>query len=248
MIAILSPAKSLDYETERSMPAPTRPRLEEHAARLVARAKEMSVEDLMSKMKISQALAELNHGRWQGFESQEEKPAIQVFDGDVYTGLDAKSMDEDDILFAQDHLRILSGLYGALRPLDLMRPYRLEMGTKRFPEDHKLSIWWDTAVADLLVEDMDGNDDRTILNLASEEYYASIKGRLPEDVRVIDVKFMTGDRFITMHAKVARGTMARWMIDNRITDIEAMKGFDYDGYAFVADESDDDAWTFRKEA
>jgi len=248
MIAILSPAKSLDYKTERSMPIPTRPRLDERTDRLVARGKEMSVDDLMSKMKISQALAELNHGRWQDFENQDEKPAIQVFDGDVYTGLDAKSMDEDDILFAQDHLRILSGLYGALRPLDLMRPYRLEMGTKRFPEDHKLSIWWDTAVADLLVGDMDENDDRTILNLASEEYYASIKGRLPDDVRIIDVKFMTGDRFITMHAKVARGTMARWMIDNRITDIEAMRGFDYDGYVFVPEESEGAEWTFRKSA
>lgn len=248
MIAILSPAKSLDYESERSLPPSTRPRLEERTARLVARGKEMSVEDLMSKMKISQALAELNFARWQGFNAQDEKPAIQVFDGDVYTGLDAKSMDEDDILFAQDHLRILSGLYGALRPLDLMRPYRLEMGTKRFPEDHKLSIWWDTAVADLLVGDMDENDDRTILNLASEEYYASIKGRLPDDVRIIDVKFMTGDRFITMHAKVARGTMARWMIDNRITNIEDMKGFNYDGYVFVPEESEGDEWTFRKSA
>lgn len=248
MIAILSPAKSLDYETERSMPTPTRPRLDERTDRLVARGKEMSIDDLMSKMKISQALAELNHGRWQDFEKQDEKPAIQVFDGDVYTGLDAKSMDEDDILFAQDHLRILSGLYGALRPLDLMRPYRLEMGTKRFPEDHKLSIWWDTAVADLLLGDMDENGDRTILNLASEEYYASIKGRLPDDVRIIDIRFMTGDRFITMHAKVARGTMARWMIDNRITDIDAMKGFDYDGYVYDDEDSDTDTWTFRKAA
>lgn len=248
MIAILSPAKSLDYETERDLPAPTRPRLEDRTAQLVARGKLMSVEDLMAKMKISQALAELNHGRWQGFEQQDEKPAIQVFDGDVYTGLDAASMNEDDVLFAQDHLRILSGLYGALRPLDLMRPYRLEMGTKRFPGDQKLSIWWETAVADLLVEDMDANGDRTILNLASEEYYASIKGRLPEDVRVIDVKFMTGDRFITMHAKVARGIMARWMIDNRVTSTDALTSFDYDGYAYDAEASEGDSLVFRKAA
>ena len=248
MIAILSPAKSLDYETERSLPPATKPRLTERTAQLVERGKEMSVEDLMSKMKISQSLAELNHGRWQGFEEQDEKPAIQVFDGDVYTGLDAASMDESDILFAQIHLRILSGLYGVLRPLDLMRPYRLEMGTKRFPEDKKLSIWWENAVADLLVEDMDLNGDRTILNLASEEYYASIKGRLPADVRVIDVKFMTGDRFITMHAKVARGTMARWMIDNRVTNAEDLKGFDYDGYVYDAEASEGDELVFRKAA
>ena len=248
MIAILSPAKSLDYETNRDMPTATKPRLTEQTETLVARGKEMSVEDLMSKMKISQALAELNYNRWQDFENQPSKPAIQVFDGDVYTGLDAKSMDDDDILFAQNHLRILSGLYGALRPLDEMQAYRLEMGTKRFPEDKKLSIWWENAVADLLVEDMDENDDRTILNLASEEYYASVKGRLPADVRIVDVKFMTGDRFITMHAKVARGTMARWMIDNRVADIETMKGFDYDGYAFDEAEGTDAEWVFRKAA
>lgn len=248
MIAILSPAKSLDYDSERAMPPPTRPRLEERTDALVLRGQGMSVQDLMDKMKISQALAELNHGRWQGFKDQPEKPAIQVFDGDVYTGLDAKSMDEDDILFAQNHVRILSGLYGMLRPLDLMRAYRLEMGTKRFPADQKLSIWWETAVADLLVSDLDANEDRTILNLASQEYYASIKGRLPEDVRVVDVEFMTGDRFITMHAKVARGTMARWMVDNRVTDIEAMKGFDYDGYAYDAEASSESSWVFRRPA
>jgi len=248
MIAILSPAKSLDYDSERDMPPATRPRLDERTDALVLRAQDLSIDDLMSKMKISHNLAELNFNRWQGFKEQPEKPAIQVFDGDVYTGLDAKSMDEDDILFAQDHVRILSGLYGALRPLDLMRPYRLEMGTKRFPADQKLSIWWENAVAELLVEDMDENGDRTILNLASEEYYASIKNRLPDDVRVIEVKFMTGDRFITMHAKVARGTMARWMVDNRVTDAEAMKGFDYDGYAFDVEESSDDEWVFRKAA
>ena len=248
MIAILSPAKSLDYDSERDMPPATRPRLDERTDALVLRAQDLSIDDLMSKMKISHNLAELNFNRWQGFKEQPEKPAIQVFDGDVYTGLDAKSMDEDDILFAQDHVRILSGLYGALRPLDLMRPYRLEMGTKRFPADQKLSIWWENAVAELLVEDMDENGDRTILNLASEEYYASIKGRLPDDVRIIDIRFMTGDRFITMHAKVARGTMARWMIDNRITDIDAMKGFDYDGYVYDEEDSDADTWTFRRAA
>lgn len=248
MIAIISPAKSLDYETERNMPEASRPRLDDRTNVLVERAKEMTVEDIMTKMDISRALGELNYNRWQNFHDQPEKPAIQVFDGDVYTGLNAKTMDEDQILFAQDHLRMLSGLYGLLRPLDLMRPYRLEMGTKRFPSENKLSIWWEGVIADLLVQDMDKNGSRTLLNLASEEYYASIKGRMPKDVKIIDVKFMTGDRFITMHAKVARGTMARWMIDNRATDIEQMKDFDYDGYSFVEDESNGSNWTFRKAA
>lgn len=246
MIAILSPAKSLNYERHYFMPEATRPRLEERTAQLVERGKQMSVEDLMAKMDISRPLGELNFDRWQNFETQPELPALQVFDGDVYDGLQAGTFTVEQFGFAQNHLRILSGLYGMLRPLDLMRPYRLEMGTKRFPGDHKLSIWWEDAIAKILVEDMDANGDRTLLNLASQEYYAAIKGRLPKDVRVVDVEFMTGERFITFHAKVARGTMARWMIDNGVTDIEAMKGFDYDSYAYDADASTENSWVFRK--
>lgn len=246
MIAILSPAKSLNYERHYFMPAATRPRLEERTSALVERGKQMSVEDLMSKMDISRTLGELNYNRWQTFEEQPEAPALQVFDGDVYDGLKAGELAVDQFKFAQDHLRILSGLYGMLRPLDLMRPYRLEMGTKRFPADHKLSIWWEDAVAKILVEDMDKNNDRTILNLASQEYYAAIKGRLPKDVRVVDVEFMTGDRFITFHAKVARGVMARWMIDKQVTNIEDMKAFNYEGYSFDAEASTENSWTFRK--
>jgi len=248
VIAILSPAKSLNYDRRYDLPEVTQPRLATQTALLVDRAKQMSVEDIMAKMDISRALGELNFDRWQGFDTQPEAAALQVFDGDVYDGLKAGELTTEDFAFAQNHLRILSGLYGMLRPLDLMRPYRLEMGTKRFPNDHKLSIWWETAIAEILTQDMDDNGDRTILNLASQEYYAAIKGRLPKDVRVVDVEFMTGDRFITFHAKLARGVMARWMIDNKITNIEDMKGFDYAGYVFDADESTENSWTFRRPA
>ena len=245
MLATLSPAKSLDYDRRQDLPAPTNPRLEERTAALVLRAQDMSVNDIKTKMQISEALAELNHGRWQNFYQQDEQPAIQVFDGDVYTGLDAQSLTKQDIEFAQDHLRILSGLYGMLRPMDLMRPYRLEMGTKRFPGDHKLSIWWENAIAELIDGDLAGQE-RSILNLASQEYWASVKGRLPEDIRVVDVEFIAKDgRFITMHAKVARGTMARWMIQNRIEKIEDMRGYDQDGYEFDAAGSDVDRWVLR---
>lgn len=247
MIAILSPAKTLDYETDRAMPAATRPRLSEHTDKLVAHAKTLTADDLARIMKISDALAQLNYDRYQNFENLPEKPAVQVFDGDVYTGLDAKSMSGDDILFAQDHLRILSGLYGILRPLDAMKPYRLEMGTKRFPGDHKLSIWWEGHVAKVLAEDVLANEQPAVLNLASQEYFASVKGRLPADLRVVDVEFLAADgRMITMHAKVARGTMARWMIDNRVTNIDEMRRFDYDGYSFDAETSTQDNWIFRR--
>ena len=250
MLAILSPAKSLDYGRRFDIPTPTRPRLDDRTDALVLRAQGMAVPDLMAKMHISAAIADTNHNRWQHFWQQDEQPAIQVFDGDVYTGLDAKTMTSDDIVFAQQELRILSGLYGLLRPMDLMRPYRLEMGTKRFPADQKLSIWWEAAVADLLAEDLSevqqSNGDRSLLNLASQEYYAAVKGRLPKDVRVVDIEFIAADgRFITMHAKVARGLMARWMIDNRIARIDDMRGFDADGYAFDASASQADNWVFK---
>lgn len=245
MLALLSPAKSLDYDRRQDLPSPTEPRLEERTSALVLRAQGMSVNDIKTKMSISQNLAELNFDRWQNFYDQDAQPAIQVFDGDVYTGLDAQTLTKDEVAFAQDHLRILSGLYGMLRPMDLMRPYRLEMGTKRFPADHKLSIWWEDAIAQLVDEDLKGQE-RSILNLASQEYYASVKGRLPEDIRVVDVEFIAKDgRFITMHAKVARGTMARWMIQNGIDKIDDMRGYDEDGYEFDAAASDTNHWIFK---
>jgi len=249
MIAILSPAKSLDMTSERPMPAPTEPRLADATRELVERARAMSVGEIAAKMHISQALAELNHDRYQGFYDQPQRPAIQAFDGDVYTGLDARSMDGGDLAFAQDHVRVLSGLYGILRPLDLMRPYRLEMGTKRFPGDSKLSIWWERRIADVLAADVDATGGGQILNLASDEYYASVKGRLPGHIRIVDIEFRAADgREITMHSKVARGVMARWMVANRVTDLEAMRGFDAAGYAIDPSVGHADSWVFRRAA
>lgn len=248
-IAILSPAKSLDFDRQRPLPPLTRPRLTDATAELVSHAARMSVSDIAAKMHISEALATLNHGRYQNFFDQPEHPALLAFDGDVYTGLDAMSMSNDDVVFAQQSVRVLSGLYGLLRPLDLMRPYRLEMGTKRFPGDSKLSIWWERRVADLLAADLAENAGDAILNLASDEYYASIKGRLPEGVRVVDVEFRAADgREITMHSKVARGVMARWLVANRITNIDDMRQFDAAGYAIDPDAGHADSWVFRRSA
>lgn len=247
MIAILSPAKTLDYESVRDdLPFPTRARFEAEASEIARAAAGLSVRRLGEIMSISETLARLNAERFRGFDAQEERAAIQAFDGDVYDGLAAKTLDADAVAFAQDHLRILSGMYGLLRPLDAMRPYRMEMGTKWAPRLGRITDWWGDRIADALVEDLDASGSRDLLNLASQEYFASLSGRLPPDVRVIDVEFMTGDRFVTFHAKVARGIMARWMIVNRITRIEDMKGFDDGGYVHDASTSDDVKWTFRR--
>lgn len=247
MIAVLSPAKTLDYETQRDdMPAATPRRFEDETRYLVGVAKTKTVDDLKKLMGISDALAELNRERFANFDALPERPAIQAFDGDVYDGLDAKTLDRDALLFAQDHLRVLSGLYGMLRPLDAMKPYRLEMGTKRFPLDNKVSFWWGDRVAKVLAADAADTGNNTILNLASEEYWAVAKNKLPADLRVVKVDFMAKDgRFITFHAKVARGVMARWMIENRVTNIDDMRGFDATGYQFDASSSTEDSWTFR---
>ena len=247
MIAILSPAKTLDYETRRDdMPDATEPRFAAEASELARAAAGLTVKRIGEIMSISEALSRLNADRYRNFDAQEARPAIQAFDGDVYDGLDARTLDRDRILFSQTHLRMLSGMYGLLRPLDAMRPYRMEMGTKWAPRLGRITDWWGDRIAEALVEDLDASGSRDLLNLASEEYFKSVEGRLPEDVRVVDVHFMTGDRFVTFHAKVARGVMARWMIEHGVTDIETMKGFDAGGYAYVAADSTADRWTFRR--
>ena len=247
MIAVLSPAKTLDYESERhDLPPATQPRFGTQAAEIAAAAANLTRKRLAKIMAISPALAELNATRYRTFADLPERPALQAFDGDVYDGLAAKTMDANGIGFAQTHLRVLSGMYGLLRPMDLMRPYRMEMGTKWAPRFKRITDWWGDRIAEALIEDLDASGSRVVLNLASQEYFASVDGRLPGDVRVVEMHFMTGDRFVTFHAKVARGLAARWMIDNRITDVEDMKGFDAEGYAYDPNESTADRWTFRR--
>jgi cytoplasmic iron level regulating protein YaaA (DUF328/UPF0246 family) len=197
-------------------------------------------------MHISPALAKLNADRFRDFADAPERPALYAFAGDVYTGLDAATLDEAAIDYAQDHLRMLSGLYGLLRPLDAMKPYRLEMGTRWAPRKAKLTDWWHDRIADSLAGDVAKEGSGTVLNLASQEYWAAVEGKLPADIRVIAVDFRDGDRFVSFHAKTARGLMARWLVEHRVSDVEAMKGFDTDGYRFVADESDDTRWRFLR--
>lgn len=244
MIAVLSPAKTLDYETPLPDLGSTRPRFDSEAATLAAAASHLTQKRLSDLMKISPALAKLNADRFRDFPEAPERPAMFAFAGDVYTGLDAQTLEPEAVTFAQDHLRLLSGLYGLLRPLDAMRPYRLEMGTRWAPRKPKLTDWWGDRIAQALAEDVVAEETGVVLNLASQEYWAAVAGRLPAGIRVVAVDFREGDRFVSFHAKKARGLMARWMIEHRVTDIDAMRGFDSDGYAFDAAASTDDQWRF----
>jgi cytoplasmic iron level regulating protein YaaA (DUF328/UPF0246 family) len=244
MIALLSPAKTLDLDTPVAFAA-TPPRFATEAATLAKAASHLTQRKLSELMHISPALAKLNAGRFRDFPDAPERPALFTFAGDVYTGLDATTLDAPAVHFAQDHLRLLSGLYGLLRPLDAMRPYRLEMGTRWAPRRTKLTDWWGARIADALCDDLAVEGSGIVLNLASQEYWAAVDGRLPGDVRVVAVDFREADgRFISFHAKKARGLMARWLVEHRVADLDGMTAFDSAGYRFDRDASDDARWTF----
>ena len=250
MLAVISPAKSLDYKRPIPDLGATRPVFEEDAHKLAAAAAKLSAKKLGELMHISDSLARLNAQRFRGFEEQPERPAIYAFAGDVYMGFEVHSLDEEAVLFAQDHLRILSGLYGLLRPLDEIRPYRLEMGTKWAPRRKSLYSWWGKRVAERLEADLEAAGARTVINLASKEYWAVVEGQLPSDTRVIEIDFReegpNGLRFNTFAAKRARGMMARYICEHRLDDPEALKSFDSDGHAFDPDHSDQHRWRFTR--
>lgn len=250
MLAVISPAKTLDYT--RAIPSLPRtvPAFREEAAGLATAASRMSAKKLGGLMHISDSLAKLNAERFRTFPAQPERPAIYAFAGDVYAGFEVHSLDEEAVLFAQDHLRILSGLYGLLRPLDDIRPYRLEMGTKWAPRRRDLYAYWQGRIAERLAADLSASGGDTIINLASKEYWRAVDGRLPRDVRVIEIDFREegpgGLRFNTFAAKRARGMVARYICEQRLDDPEAVKGFDNDGYAYDPDNSDETRWRFAR--
>jgi cytoplasmic iron level regulating protein YaaA (DUF328/UPF0246 family) len=250
MIAVLSPAKTLDYATPFPSVQPTAPRFAEDATNLAAAAAKLGNRRLGALMKISEKLADLNDKRFKGFAAAPERPALYAFAGDVYTGFEAPSLEEPGIAFAQDHVRLLSGLYGLLRPLDAIRPYRLEMGTRWAPRRKSLYAWWGDRIAHALAGDVAAEGSGVVLNLASQEYWHAVENRLPTGIRVIEVDFREpgpdGPRFVSFHAKKARGMMARWLCEHSIADVEAMKGFDSAGYAFDAEGSSSDRWLFSR--
>lgn len=258
MILVLSPAKALDYESPPTVATHTQPEHLAAAAELVEILRELSPAEVAQLMKLSDPLASLNVARYQDwsrpFSPDNAKQAVLAFNGDVYEGLAAPSLTEQDLDWAQDHLRILSGLYGVLRPLDLMQPYRLEMGTRLQTEAGKtLYAWWGERITDtlnaLIAERQEAGELPVLVNLASEEYFKSVKPAKLK-ARIVTPVFQdwkNGNyKIISFYAKRARGLMARYMITRRVTDVETLKGFGADGYGFAAEASDGDTLVFRR--
>ena len=254
MLALISPAKKLDFESETTLSTHSQPDFIDHASNLVKSARQLSRAKLAQTMKLSDNLADLNYRRFQSFNTPFDlgnaKQAALVFNGDTYVGLQATTFDDKDFEFAQSHLRILSGLYGLLRPLDLIQPYRLEMGARFNPPGKKdLYDFWDGELTDAINEELDSHSDQTVINLASNEYFKSIKkkglkGRLitPAFKEIKDGE----TRMLGMFAKQARGMMARYMIQNRIEEADGLKSFNLGGYKFQKDLSDDTNWVFTR--
>ncbi|UII19468.1 peroxide stress protein YaaA [Fulvivirga ligni] len=254
MIAIVSPAKTLDFETPYTL-EPTLPRFQKEALQLIAVLKEKSEKDIESLMSISEKLATLNVERYHNFTKKKNpahsKPAMLAFQGDVYQGLEADTFSDKEVAFAQDHFRILSGLYGILRPLDLIQPYRLEMGTHlKVGENKNLYEFWKDVVAKTLNKDLKNQGDKVLVNLASVEYFKSVdKDQLKGKIIDVDFKdFKSGQyKIISFYAKKARGLMARYIIKNQISKVEDLKGFDYEGYWYDEKESTDSLLAFKRD-
>jgi len=255
MLMVISPAKTLDYDTAPVTKRHTLPRYLDHSRELIEVLREKSPQDIAVLMSLSDKLASLNvarYGSWSDtFTAENSKQALLAFKGDVYTGLNAEDFSEEDFDFAQQHLRMLSGLYGILRPLDLMQPYRLEMGTKLAnPRGKDLYSFWGEHITEWLNQDLAEQGDGVLLNLASQEYFGAVKpkalaGRLIETV-FRDQK--NGQyKIISFYAKKARGLMARYVIKERLQDPEGLKDFNLDGYRYDQASSSPDKLVFLRE-
>jgi cytoplasmic iron level regulating protein YaaA (DUF328/UPF0246 family) len=252
MLIVLSPAKSLDLDTAPTTKLSTTPDLIGHSSELIDLLRDWSPARISELMSISDPLAVLNVTRYASWtrDHSEARQAVMSFDGDVYTGLDARTLTPKQLGYVQAHVRILSGLYGVLRPLDLMHPYRLEMGT-RLPNARgkDLYAFWGELVTHKLNEALAANGDKALVNLASEEYFKSVKPKLL-DVPVITPVFedWKGGKYkiISFFAKRARGMMARYAAVKGIKDPKKLKQFDVDGYAFDEAVSSERSWVFRR--
>jgi uncharacterized protein len=256
MLFLLSPAKALDYETPPSTPTHTQPLFVKQASELIDVLRDKSMQDIAELMSLSDPLAGLNVARYQAwkpkFTPQNAKQAVLAFNGDVYEGLDAKTLQDKDLAWAQDHVCILSGLYGVLRPLDLMQPYRLEMGTKLATDKGKnLYQFWGAQIAQYLNQRAAEQGESVIINLASEEYFKSVdrKALQPRVVVCVFEELKAGKyKVVSFMAKRARGLMVRYAVEHRATTPEALQGFDTEGYAYVPAASEPDRLVFRRDA
>lgn len=254
MLIIISPAKTLDFESPITPHPSTRPVLLEHAKVLNEVLRELPASELSALMDISDDLAALNEQRnreWRTpFTRRNARQAVFAFRGDVYTGLDADSLSADDLAFAQTHLRILSGLYGVLRPLDLMQAYRLEMGTSlRTNQGTNLYQFWGDIVTEQLNKALKGAGNKLLVNLASEEYFGVVRPKLlkADVVTPVFKDYKNGNyKIISFFAKKARGTMASWLIRQRIQDVSVLPQFAEDGYRYSAEQSKDHELVFLR--
>ena len=255
MLALISPAKTLDYESALPTDQHTLPRLLEHSQQLIDVSRKLSASEIASLMSVSEKIAQLNVARfrdWQPeFNFSNARQAIFAFKGDVYTGLDAYDLSAPDLEFAQTHLRMLSGLYGLLRPLDLMMPYRLEMGTKLAnARGHNLYEFWGDQITQLVNADLAQANSELLVNLASDEYYKSVKESKvkAEIIKPVFLDQKNGKyKVISFYAKKARGLMARYIIQNQLNDAEDLKSFNTDGYYFDAASSMKGELVFKRD-
>ena len=255
MLALISPAKTLDYETALPSSNFTQPRLLDQSEQLIEVCRELSASQLASLMSVSEKIAQLNVARFQDWQTEFDlanaRQAIFAFKGDVYTGLDAYALNDAQLDFAQQHLRMLSGLYGLLRPLDLMMPYRLEMGTKLHnPRGSNLYEFWGKCITDLIQQDLQQANSNILLNLASDEYYKAVK-ESALDAQIVKPVFLDQKngkyKVISFYAKKARGLMARFVIEQQIQQVEDLKAFNSEGYYFDAENSNAKELVFKRD-
>ena len=254
MLAIISPAKTLDFESAvRNLPV-SQPHLTDYSEQLIEICRQLSPQDLSSLMSISDKLAGLNAARFaewtKSHNEKNSRAAIWAFKGDVYTGLDADSLSDEDIQFAQRHLRMLSGLYGLLTPLDLIQPYRLEMGTKLAnPKGKDLYAFWQGVITPVLQQAID-EQGGILINLASDEYYKSVQEQQLK-AQIIKPIFLDNKngkyKVISFYAKKARGLMCRYLIQHRLSDVEQLKEFDLGGYWFDSAASTKTEFVFKRD-
>ncbi len=256
MLLVVSPAKKLDFESPLPTAISSEASLLEHSEILIQHCKNLTPDQIASLMKLSDKLAGLNaarFGEWsQPFTVDNARQAILAFNGDVYSGLDAYSFSEDNFSFAQQHMRILSGLYGLLRPLDLMQAYRLEMGTKLDNvRGDNLYQFWGSIITEALNEALTEQGDDVLINLASNEYFKAVKKKsLSATIYTPQFKDWKNGQYkiISFFAKKARGLMARYIIENQLTEVEQLKNFDFAGYQYNDDLTQGNDWVFtRKE-
>lgn len=254
MLFLLSPAKALDYDTPPHVAMHSQPLFVKQAAELIGVLQARSPQEIATLMKLSDALSGLNAARYQAwsakFSAKNSKQAVLAFNGDVYEGLNAKTLSEPQLAWAQQHVCILSGLYGVLRPLDWMQPYRLEMGTRLVTgHGNNLYQFWGTQIADYLNQRAAADTSPLIVNLASEEYFKAVDRKVLK-ARVVNCVFedFKGGKYkiISFHAKRARGLMVRYAIQNQLVTVDKLQGFDAEGYAFDAAASTLDRLVFRR--